>query len=214
MPIPGAKASSFDSGHHCPLIVVDPSRTGRGIRNQALMNWVDFCPTFLDWCGVAHPDGADALPGRSLLPILADEGEHPGDGAWEETFTSHCFHEVTNYYPYRALRGRKYKYVRNLAHQLPTPLPSDLFRSPSWTAVRDENVEQLGDRPRDAFVQQDAEALFDMQADPNETRNLIADPAHAEVAAEMRRKVMDFRIQTRDPWLEQSFQEGEPGAVI
>lgn len=214
MPFPGAKASSFDSGHHCPLIVVDPSQTARGIRSQALMNWVDFCPTFLDWCGVDHPDGAGALPGRSFLPILADESEHPGDGAWEETFTSHCFHEVTNYYPYRALRGRRYKYVRNLAHQLPTPLPSDLFRSPSWTAVRDRNVDQLGDRPRDAFVQQDAEALFDMQADPDEGRNLIADPAHAEIAAEMRRKVMDFRIRTADPWLEQSFQEGEPGATI
>lgn len=213
MPFPGAKASSFDSGHHCPLIVIDPTQPTRGIRNQALMNWVDFCPTFLDWCDIDHPDRLDALPGRSLLPILADESGRPGDGAWEETFLSHCFHEVTNYYPYRALRGRRYKYVRNLAHELPTPLPSDLFRSRTWTAVRAEGISELGERPLDGFVHQSREALFDMQEDPNESTDLIGDPEYAELVADMRRKVMAFRVETRDPWLEQSFQEGEPGAA-
>ena len=46
------------------------------------MSWVDFCPTILDWCGIAHPEGDAALPGRSLLPILEDDGPHPGEGAW------------------------------------------------------------------------------------------------------------------------------------
>ena len=116
---------------------------------------------------------------------------------------------MTNYYPYRALRGRRYKYVRNLAHQLETPLPSDLFRSLTWTAVREEDLEMLGRRPRAGFLQQDREALFDMESDPDETRNLIAEPALAEAAAEMRAKVLAFRQATRDPWLEVSFQEGE-----
>ena len=64
------------------------------------------------------------------------------------------------------LRGRRYKYVRNLAYQLETPLPSDLFRSISWTAVRDDNVQQLGERQRTDFLQQSREALFDIQNDP------------------------------------------------
>ena len=92
----------------------------------------------------------------------------PGNGQWEETYYSHCFHEVTNYYPYRVLRGRRYKYVRNLAYQLETPLPSDLFRSISWTAVRNDNIQQLGERQREDFVHQSREALFDMQNDPAE----------------------------------------------
>ena len=118
------------------------------------MNWVDYCPTILDWCGVPYPEGAPPLAGRSLLPILDDDSSAPGDGDWEEPYFSHCFHEVTNYYPYRVLRGRRYKYVRNLAHQL-------------------------------------------------------ADPKLAEMLTEMRQKVIDFRRRTKDPWLEQSFQEGE-----
>ena len=209
MPFPGAKASSFDSGHHCPLVISSPDQQKRGIHNQALMNWVDFCPTILEWCGVEHPDGSNALPGRSLLPILEDDSLHPGDGAWEGTYFSHCFHEITNYYPYRVLRGRRYKYVRNLAYQLETPLPSDLFRSMTWTAVRNDNIDMLGQRPRESFVHQGREALYDIENDPAESRNLINNGGLADVVAEMRGKVMDFRKQTKDPWLEQSFQEGE-----
>ena len=212
MPFPGAKASSFDSGHRCPLIVVSPVQRTRGIRSQAVMSWIDFCPTILEWCGVEHPDGPDELPGRSLLPILEDDGPHPGGDAWEETFFSHCFHEITNYYPYRVLRARRYKYVLNLAHQLETPLPSDLFRSLTWTAVRDDNLDLLGERSRARFLQQDREALFDMETDPGESRNLIADPNLAGVATEMRAKVLAFRQATRDPWLEVSFQRGEAPA--
>ena len=38
---------------------------------------------------------------------------------------------------------------------------------------------------------------------------MIADPKLAEMLTEMRQKVIDFRRRTKDPWLEQSFQEGE-----
>ena len=99
--------------------------------------------------------------------------------------------------------------MRNLAHRLETPLPSDLFRSLTWTAVRDEEIDMLGRRPRAGFLQQDREALFDMEADPDETRNLIAEPSLAGVATKMRARLLEFRRETRDPWLEVSFQEGE-----
>ena len=209
MPFPGAKASGYDSGHRCPLIACHPEQRKRGMRSQALMNWTDFCPTILEWCGAPAPDGDVPLPGRSLLPILEDDGPQPGGGAWEETFFSHNFHEVTNYYPYRALRGRRYKYMRNLAHRLQTPLPSDLFRSQTWTAVREEAITMLGSRPRAAFEHQDREALFDMEADPTESHNLIDRPQLTGVAAAMRAKLLAFRTATRDPWLEVSYQEGE-----
>ena len=38
MPFPGAKASSFDSGHRCPLIVVSPVQRTCGIRSQTVMS--------------------------------------------------------------------------------------------------------------------------------------------------------------------------------
>ncbi len=206
MPFPGAKASSFDSGHHCPLIIVRPGEE-REVACDALVNWCNIMPTVMEWCGVDAPNG---LPERSLVPIL--DSAHP-DG-WDETFFSHTFHEVTNYYPYRVLRGRRYKYVRNLYPELTAPLPSDLFASPTWQAVVDEGIEMLGQRPRSRFLHQDAEALFDLDADPVEAVNRIDDPSLAGVAEEMRQKVRAFRMDTLDPWVLASIQGGEEGLEV
>ncbi len=205
MPFPGAKGSSFDSGHHCPLIIVRPDASA-GVCN-ALVNWCNLMPTVLDWCGVDHPDG---LPERSLLPIL-DVSDPDG---WDETFYSHTFHEVTNYYPYRVLRGRKYKYVRNLYPELTTPLPSDLWASPTWQAVLSDGLEMMGKRPTDRFLYQDAEALYDIEADPSESNNLIDDPDLQVVAEEMRQKVKQFRMDTDDPWVLASIHGGEAGLKV
>ena len=199
MPFPGAKGSSFDSGHRCPLIISRPG--ANAVENDALLNWSNIAPTVYEWCGVDAPED---LPERSLLPILDEE--HPAD--WEETFFSHTFHEVTNYYPYRALRGRRYKYVRNLYPELTTPLPSDLWSSPTWKAIEREGL-PMGGRQTCNFLHQDAEALFDIEHDPTESTNLIHDPVLQEIAEEMRRKVRLFRMETRDPWVLASRQMGE-----
>lgn len=202
MPFPGAKASPFDSGHHCPLIVRHPEGEAGGIVNDALVNWCNLAPTVFDWCDVQAPEG---LPERSFLPVLAEA--HPA--GWDETFFSHTFHEVTNYFPYRALRARRYKYVRTLFPELTMPLPSDLWASPTWHAVRAGGISLLGGRPTQRCLHHDAEALFDLERDPLEVDNLIGDPAQAGVAAEMRAKVQTFRLATADPWVLASEQGGE-----
>lgn len=201
MPFPGAKASFFDSGHHCPFILRAPGITTPGTHSQSLINWTDIRPTLHDWCGVPAPED---LPGRSLLPGLAD----PSVPDWEYTFFSHCFHEVVDYNPYRVLRGRRYKFVRNLAAGLTTMLPTDLFRSTTWTAVRRDAIPSMGERPTRHVITREPEELYDLEADPTESVNRIDDPDLQEVAAQMRTQLYQFRRDTADPWLEVDFQEG------
>ena len=201
MPFPGAKASFFDSGHHCPFILRAPGITTPGTRSQSLINWTDIRPTLHDWCGVPAPED---LPGRSLLPGLAD----PSVPDWEYTFFSHCFHEVVDYNPYRVLRGRRYKFVRNLAAGLTTMLPTDLFRSTTWTAVRRDAIPSMGERPTRHVITREPEELYDLEADPTESVNRIDDPHLQEVADQMRAQLYQFRRDTADPWLEVDLQEG------
>ena len=205
MPFPGAKASRFDSGHHCPFILRTPDLPRGGIHNQALINWTNIRPTVQDWCQIPPPED---LPERSLLPILAD----PAPTGWDETYFSHCFHEVVDYNPYRVLRGKRYKFVQNLAPDQPVPLPTDLFRSPTWSAARTQQLSHMGVRPIDRVQRGAPEELFDLATDPQEADNRIGDPALAGVATSMRQQLYSFRKATKDPWLEVDFQAGRIGA--
>jgi len=201
MPFPGAKASFFESGHHCPFLIRTPDLATRGSHHQALINWTNIRPTIQDWCGVPAPQD---LPERSLIPIL----DQPAIDGWDETYYSHCFHEIMDYNPYRVLRGRRYKFARHLAAGLEAPFPTDLFRSTSWTAVRDNNVDHMGLRRTQHLTQRAPEELYDLEQDPQETTNRIDDPALKAVAVQMRQSLLNFRRRTKDPWLEVDFQQG------
>jgi N-sulfoglucosamine sulfohydrolase len=159
-------------------------------------------PTMLDFCGVPVPEG---LPGRSLLSILAQENPT----GFDQVFFSHCFHEVVNYFPYRVLRERRYKYRLHFASELDLPLPTDLFRSPTWQAILRDKLEWMGKRPTRTLLRHDREELFDIEADPLEVESLAGKPEHSARLKSMREKVLDFCEATRDPWLENSFQRGE-----
>ena len=168
-----------------------------------LINWTDIRPTLHDWCGVPAPED---LPGRSLLPGTC-RFVRPPTGSTR--FFSHCFHEVVDYNPYRVLRADgRYKFVRNLAAGLTTMLPTDLFRSTTWTAVRRDAISSMGERPTRHVLMREPEELYDLEADPTESVNRIDDPDLQEVAAQMRAQLYQFRRDTADPWLEVDFQEG------
>lgn len=202
MPFPGCKASMYDSGHRCPLIIRTPGKSA-GVTN-ALTNWQDIYPTVCDFLNVPIDTLKQPLPGRSLLPVLSA----PASAGWDRTYFAHNFHEVTNYYPYRVVREHQFKYTLNLAYQLSMPLPSDLFSCPTWQAVLKNKLTHMGKRTTHQVLNHELEELYDIQNDPAETKNLIHDPAHAQTVARMRADLQAFRCATNDPWLEVDFQAG------
>ena len=48
------------------------------------------------------------------------------------------------------------------------------------------------------FLLDDSE-LYDLQADPHEMTNLIADPAHAAIRADLAQRIVDWVDETGDP---------------
>jgi N-sulfoglucosamine sulfohydrolase len=196
MPFPGAKGSHYDTGLHVPLVIRTPSQTKRGGACNALVNWTDILPTVMAWAGAELPQ--NPVYGRSLLPIL--EQENPE--GWDAIFFSHTFHEVVNYYPFRGIRTRQYKYTKILFSELMMPLPSDLWQSPTWEGVRSRQLEKMGLRVTENVLHHQGEELYDIVEDPTETRNLAGLPQHAATLEDLRGKVREFRRQTNDTWLD------------
>jgi N-sulfoglucosamine sulfohydrolase len=196
-PFPGAKTTVYEPGIRLPCIVRDPGAKRRGVVSAAFVSWVDIAPTILDFAGEKLSPRAK-MHGRSFLPVL--EQEIPT--GWDEVYASHTFHEVTMYYPMRAIRSGRYKLIWNIAHPLPFPFASDLFGSATWQdALRHGNEFQYGNRTIKAFANRPAFELYDLEEDPNELQNLADDSAHRETRGLLKLKLRDFQKRTGDPWI-------------
>ena len=103
------------------------------------------------------------------------------------------------YYPMRAVRTRRHKYILNLAHELPYPQASDILDSPSWKAMAARRPEKMGSRPWSAYFQRPREELYDLEKDPNELHNIAGEGGDG--LQELRGKMAAFRKKTKDPWL-------------
>lgn len=214
-PFPGAKTTLYEPGANLPLIVRNPRLRTQGTTNDALVNWADITPTILDYCDVTPQEAPPVRPrenvghrdtdgkprpyrlqGRSFLPVVGQP--HP-DG-WDETFGSHTFHEITNYYPMRSVIRGRYKYILNLAHQLPYPFASDLYASPTWQGVLKRGDRMYGKRAVSDYLQRPRHELYDLETDPDEITNLATWPEHQDTLRDLQQTLRAWQKRTNDPW--------------
>ncbi len=192
---PGAKTTLYEPGMKLPCVVRNPFAKKLGTVTDAMVTWADITPTILDFAG--------ALPkkpwfhGRSFLSVLGEE--HPQ--GWDEIYASHTFHEITMYYPMRVVRTGRYKYILNLAHQLPYPFALDLYVSSTWQGILRRGDERYGARTVEAYLNRPRHELYDLRSDPDEVKNLADDPQHAAILSELQAKLEAWQRKTKDPWV-------------
>ncbi len=66
----------FEESFTMPFLIRWPGVVKAGIRSKALIQNIDYAPTFLEVAGVPVPDD---IQGRSLLPVLKNDGIAPAD---------------------------------------------------------------------------------------------------------------------------------------
>ncbi len=192
---PGAKTTVYDPGIKLPFVVRNPFSKTKGIHNQAMISYVDITPTILDFADVDFDQ--DSFQGRSFLPIY-DQANPKG---WDEIYASHTFHEITMYYPIRAVRTRRYKLIWNIAHELEYPTAMDLWESETWKAVIRKKMTTYGKRDVKSYLHRPEFELYDLQKDPHEVVNLADDPGHKVIFEKLKEKIKAFQKQTADPWI-------------
>lgn len=199
-PFVNSKTTLYDAGVKLPFIVRQPGGA-KGAVNPNLISYVDVLPTILDWTrhdSAVNPDPRSPRLGRSFLPILSSTEDLP---EWDKVYGSHTFHEITNYWPTRFVRTRRYKYHRNLAWRLDFPMAADIYGSLAWEDVRNSEDKSVGGRKLQDYFFRPPEELYDLDADPNELKNLVKDPAHEEALNDLRVKLEQWQRRSEDPWL-------------
>jgi len=192
---PESKTTLYEPGMCLPCIVRSPLHEKRGTTCAGLITWADITPTIHDFAGL---DAArEDFHGRSFRGII-DEVKPK---SWRDgVYASHTFHEITNYYPMRAVRTERYKFLYNVAWKLDYPFASDLWESASWQAVLREGREKFGARTVDAYIHRPRFELYDLETDPDEIANLAERSEYAGMVEEFIGKLKKFQEETKDPW--------------
>jgi len=179
---PAMKCHLTDHGIGVMLIVRGPGGFTGGKVVDALVSQLDICPTL---CDLSDIDPPHWLEGRSLMPVIRGEAAEVNEAVFAEV----NFHG--SYEPMRAVRTRRWKYIRRYGDRL-RPALANCDDSPSKALWLEH-----GWRER-TYAR---EELYDLAFDPNEACNRAADPACAEPLAEMRGRLDDWMTRTDDPLL-------------
>jgi arylsulfatase A-like enzyme len=120
-----------------------------------------------------------------MMPLIRGQANEIHD----EVFAEVNYHAA--YEPQRAVRTRRWKYIRRFDGRRHPNLPN-CDDGPSKT-----NWLENGWRDRGV----DAEQLYDLVFDPNETRNVAGDIQAAAALEDMRRRLDRWMRRTADPLL-------------
>jgi arylsulfatase A-like enzyme len=171
-----------------PLVIKPPRQVPVRPRvSAALVELVDVSETIYDLAGI---DPGYTRFGRSLLPVLAGAADEHRDAVfceggrlWGER---HCMEgrgtpaPDNAYWPRLSLQGDDTR---------PYHLKAAMCRTAECKYVR-----RLGEE----------DEFYDLRGDPQETCNLIADPAHAATVNRLRERMLTWFLETGDvvPWKE------------
>jgi N-sulfoglucosamine sulfohydrolase len=179
---PRMKGNLTDHGIGVMLIMRGPGGFSGGKVYDALVSHIDLYPTICDLLDIEYPSW---LQGASLLPLIHDEVEEVHDAIFAEV-TYHAAYE-----PQRAVRTRRWKYIRRFDHHLGPVLPN-CDDSPSKDVLM-----KYGWKERSRPLEQ----LYDLVFDPNEAHNVANDLSVAVTLEEMRTRLDDWMVRTNDPLL-------------
>lgn len=198
---PGCKWTNWDTGVHTALVARWPGRVAAGKRTDALLQYSDVLPTFIDAAG--GKPGEFPCDGTSFLKVLLGKTEKHRD----YVYTVHNNIPEGPAYPIRSVTDGTYHYIRNL-------LPDELYiekhlmggghlNNPYWATwlgsawTNPHNYEMVK-----RYTTRPADELYNTSSDPYELKNLAGDSESKEIKA---------RLSTElDRWLK---TQGDPGAI-
>ncbi|HND56700.1 MAG TPA: sulfatase-like hydrolase/transferase, partial [Pirellulaceae bacterium] len=224
--VPSGKCNLYDHGVSVALVIRFPgTKAGRVIDD--FVRLPDLAPTFMEIGGVKPPDG---LYGRSLLPLLRSEKQGVIDATRDWVITGRERHVATARednlpYPMRALRWPGWLYIRNFAPDrwpMGAPYSAVGTSSPTQEQLEESTYVAFPDMDasptkayvvlhRDApavkpifekaFAKRPAEELYDLAKDPDQMRNVAADPAFAAQKQKLADELMARLREANDPRL-------------
>lgn len=188
--LPRAKRWMYDSGLHVPLIIRWPGRIPSGSVSDRLVSFVDFAPTVLSAAGVDIPGHMQGRPFLGKAEAVPRQYLFAARDRMDERYDI-----------LRAVRDRRYKYIRN--YQPHRPYAQYLSYCESWPVMQEmRRVHDAGglNKHQRLFFQsvKPVEELYDTETDPHELHNLAGSAEHEPVLNRLRAALDEWLQETQD----------------
>jgi uncharacterized sulfatase len=208
--LPRSKATLYDWGVHEPLAIMWPARVPAGRTVDDFVGFADFAPTMLEAAGLPVPE---SMSGRSILDVLASGKSGQVDPARSFIVTGLEWHGELppDSRAGRMIRDDRYEYIVSygeMSARRPDParvLPDEAFDKTATTAGLATLLVKHPEHPKvKPFVPllmspTASEELYDLEKDPWQLHNVIADPAYAEVKERLKAMLKAYQLKTGDP---------------
>jgi uncharacterized sulfatase len=193
--MPHGKWTLYDAGIRSATIARWPAKIKAGSSSDALCQYVDFLPTFLEMAGAqAAPD----IDGRSILKVLTGQAKTARDYVYAEE-TSRGIIAGPEAYGIRAVADKKYKYILNLNPEATFQnIETNTPRFKSW--LRKGETDAFAREQAERYQHRPAVELYDLQSDPHEMKNIADDADQKATLTRMRGAL--------DAWMKQQGDEG------
>lgn len=194
--LPRGKRWLYDTGMRIPLMVrfgknvSHLAPAGPGTVTDRLVSFVDFGPTMLSLVGVEIPQPMQGEPFLGKSATKAREAVYGIRDRMDER------NDTT-----RAVRERRYKYIRNYQWFRPWAQPlayMDLMPTMQAWRVLQSRGGLTEDAKRWMAPTKPFEELYDTEADPHELRNLVDDPKYTADLERLRKRHIEWYRTTRD----------------
>lgn len=197
--LPGSKGYIYETGLHVPLVVRVPEKYKHlvnaqiGGREDAFVSFKDFGPTVLNLAGVKVPEKMDGKP------FMGDNVSAEYLNECDETY-SYADRFDEKYDMVRAVRKGKYKYMRSYQpfnfDGLMNNYRYKQLAYKEWAQLYDQG--KLNEVQAAFFKKRPVELLFDVEADPFETKNLADDESFKTTLLELREKLNSWVVGMPD----------------
>ena len=192
-PFPRHKRAIYDTGSKVPLVIKFPKRIKvKEKRNYDFLNFIDFAPTILSIVGLEIP---------KVYQGIAFLGSKKSKNKRNYSYSaSDRFDEVTD--RIRAVKTKKYKYIRNYdtnkPHALNNSYRTQMALMRHLTALNESNL--LSAEQKLWFnVPKNLEEFYDLENDPFELNNLIGEKKYSKEIENLRIQLDNWIDQINDP---------------
>jgi uncharacterized sulfatase len=195
--MPRSKRWPYNSGLQVPLLIripekfhhLAPKDYAPGATTKRPVSFVDMAPTLMSLAGVQPPAylqghafaGKYETPAQTLL--------HGFRGRMDERYDL-----------VRSVRDQRYVYIRNyMPHRIYGQHIGYMFETPTTRVWKERYDAGQLKAPQTYFWQtKPVEELYDLQSDPDEVKNLAADPQHRQTLERLRQAQRDQALRIRD----------------